>query len=238
MKNENKQKCWTIIAIGDKRQIGSFEITSTFIITLLVVLLGLAVITPTAYWLHNKSQISIQKELAGKLTETENSLNIANQKNEELTKNNADLEDALASTLQKTPSPKDDFPIITTDEFNKMTVENFQTHIDDKKNTLHFKFLLRNNKIDDVPISGYVFVILKPDYLDSSSWYSYPKAILNGETPQNFKKGESFSVARFKTIRGTFKDILGHNGSNFVSIWIFSNNGKLMLVKDFYIKKL
>ena len=172
MKNGNTPKSWTVIVISNKNQIGSFEVTKAFIITLLVILLGFIIIITTAYWLHNRSQTFIQKELAEKLTEVENSLNIANQKN-------ADLEDTLTSVFQKAPSPKDESPITTTDKLNKIAIENFQTHLDDKKNTLHFKFLLRNKKTDNVHISGYIFVILKPDYLDSSSWYSYPKATLN-----------------------------------------------------------
>jgi hypothetical protein len=238
MKTGKNKKSWTIIIIGDKSQLGSFEITKIFLVSLIVIVAAVAVFTPAVYWFHNKSQIAVQKDLADKITETQNLLTLALQKNEELSKNNDDLEEALSSTYQHTTTTKSESTVGPLDHFNHMTVENLQMNFDNTINRLHFTFLLRNKKTDNVPISGYVFVILKPDYLNSTSWKGHPQRILKEGILQDFTNGERFTIARFKTIRGKFTNISKRDGPAFVSIWVFSGDGKLLLIKEFYVKTL
>lgn len=236
MKTEKNKKSWTIIIIGDKSQLGSFEITKIFLVSLIVIVASIAVLTPALYWFHNKSQITAQKDLADKINETQNLLTRALQTNEELSKKNDDLEEALSSTFQHTTTTKSESPVGPLDYFNYMTVENLQMSVDGTIDMLPFTFLLRNKKTDNVPISGFVFVILKPDYLDSTSWKGHPQRILKEGILQDFTKGERFTIARFKTIRGKFTNISKWDGPAFVSIWVFSGDGKLMLIKEFYVK--
>lgn len=236
MKTEKNKKSWTIIIIGDKSQLGSFEITKKFLVSLVVIVAALAVLTPALYWFHNRSHITVQKDLADKITETQNLLTRALQTNAELSKKNEDLEEALSSTFQHTTTTKSESPVGPLDYFNHLTVESLQMSIDSTTDMLHFTFLLRNKKTDNVPISGYVFFILKPDYLDSTSWKGHPQRILKEGILQDFTKGERFTIARFKTIRGKVRNISKQGGPAFLSIWVFSVDGKLILIKDFYIK--
>lgn len=236
MKTEKNKKCWTIIIIGDKSQLGSFEITKTFLVSLVVIVAALAVLTPSLYWFHNRSHITVQRDLAAKITETQSLLTRALQANAELSKKNDEIEEALSSTLQPTTTTKSESPVGPLNYFNHMTVENLQMNIDNTTDMLHLTFLLRNKKTDNAPISGYIFVMLKPGYLDSTSWKGYPQRILKEGILQDFTKGERFTIARFKTIRGKFRNISKQGGPAFLSIWVFSVDGKLILIKDFYIK--
>jgi len=236
MKTEKNKKSWAIIIIGDKKQLGSFEITKRFLMSLVVIVAALAVLTSILYWFHNRSQITAQKDLADKITKTQDSLTRTLQTNAELSQKNKELEEALSSAFQQNTITKPESPLGPLDEFNQMTVEDLQVRIDSTTDILHLTFLLRNKRQDDVPISGYVFIIFKPDYLDSAAWKGHPQRILQEGILQDFTKGERFSIARFKTIRGIFRNISQHNGPAFVSIWVFSGDGKLILIKDFYIK--
>jgi hypothetical protein len=60
--------------------------------------------------------------------------------------------------------------------------------------------------------------------------------VLADGKPQNINSGESFTVARFKTIRGMFTTPPKPEEQYFISIWVFSNSGELMMIKDFYIR--
>jgi hypothetical protein len=236
MNTEKNKKSWTIIIIGDKSQVGSFDITKKFLVSLVVIVAALAVLTPALYWFHNRSQITVQKDLVDKITDTEDLLTRALQTNAELTKNNEELEKALSTTFQHTTITKSDSPVGPLDHFNHMTVENLQMSVDSTTDMVHLTFLLRNKKTDNVPISGYVFVILKPGYLDSTSWKGHPQRILKEGILQDFTKGERFTIARFKTIESKFRNISKEDGPAFVSIWVFSGDGNLILIKDFYVK--
>ena len=236
MKTEKNKKSWTIIIIGDKRQIGSFEITKKLLISIVATVAALAVLTPTFFWFHNRSHITVQKELSDKITETQKLLTQALNTNAELSKKNKEIEEALSSAFQHTTITKSPSPIGPLDNFNHMTIENLRVDVDSTTDMMHFTFLLRNKKTDNISISGYVFVILKPDYLDSKTWKGHPQRILEEGLLQDFTKGERFSIARFKTIQGKFRNISEQSGPAFVSIWVFSSEGNLILIKDFYVE--
>ncbi|MBN2516045.1 MAG: hypothetical protein JXC33_08430 [Deltaproteobacteria bacterium] len=236
MKIEKNKKSWSIFIIGDKRQHSSFEITKKFLVSFVVMVGALTVLIPALFWFHNRSLITVQKELVDKITETQNLLTCSLQTNAELSRKNEELEEALSSTFKNTSIAKSESPVGPIDDFNHMTVENLQMSIDKATDMLYCTFLLRSNKRDNVPISGYIFVILKPDYLNSMSWKGYPQRILKEGILQDFTKGERFTIARFKTIRSKLRNISEQSGSAFISILVFSGDGKLILIKDFYIK--
>jgi len=236
MKTEKNKKSWTIIIIGDKSQLGSFEITKNILVLLVVIVAVFAVLTPALYWFHHRSQVTVQEDLATIITKTQSLLTSARQTNAELSKKNDEIEEALSSILQPTTTTKSKSSVGSLNYFNHMTVENLHMSINSTTDMLHITFLLRNKKKDNAPISGYIFVMLKPDYLDSTSWKGHPQRILKEGILQDFTKGERFTIARFKTIRGKFRNISKQGGPAFLTIWVFSVDGKLILIKDFYIQ--
>lgn len=236
MNTDKKHQSWTIMVIGDQKQLGSYEVKRKTVTIAVIGIIGMILIIAGYIWFQNSSHLRLQKNLQEKLTASEQSIETVKQENEVMSQKLKEFEDALASASKKPAVEESEAPITSTDHFNKMSVENFEINLDKPSNSLRFKFLLRNLISYNNPVSGHVFVILKPQYLDASTWHCYPNTMLTNGKPQNVNSGESFTVARFKTIRGVFTAPPQQTGQYFVSIWVFSDNDELMMIKDFYIR--
>jgi len=299
LNKKSEEKSWTILVIGDKERIRSFEITKAFIIISLVIALGFFIGIPAAWWFHDRAQIPTQTELAEKLKNSQNALKItekeksglkarvqiledelvlAKQKVEKL-KNSQNalkiikkekrdlkakvqiLEDELILAKQKlekpliakespkvTPSTDTKTHILqaeeelpapeTVDKPHTVAIENFKTTIDRTNNTCTFNFILRNKSEGNITISGYIFVILKPDSSDIKSWRVYPKTTFENARPHNFKRGERFSITRFRNIKRKIRQIPAQENYDSVSILVFSGDGDLILEEDIDLKTL
>ncbi len=224
------------MVIGDQKRLGSYEVKRSTVTAAVIGIIGMILIIAAYILFQNSIHLRIQKDLREKLAASEQSIETAKQKNEDTTKKLKEFEDVLATTFKESAVEEGESPVTSTDHFNKMSMENFEINLDKPSNSLRFKFLLRNNISYNNPVSGHVFVILKPHYLDASTWHSYPTTVLANGIPQNIKSGESFTVARFKTIRGVFTTLPQQTEHYFISIWVFSDNGELIMIKDFYIR--
>jgi len=87
MKNKKKQKRWTIIFIGDNRQLGTFDITETIVIIFLLVIFSLASVAFAAYLLDNQKHNLAREALSGELELTQDLLSSMYKKNLELAAN-------------------------------------------------------------------------------------------------------------------------------------------------------
>jgi hypothetical protein len=237
MKPNKTQKSWTVIILGNNRQVGSFEITKILLTRTILFLAGCVLLISVSSVLYVHSQSRVRQELQNKLAAMEIAQDRTAKKSSQVSQQMKDLEEALAAFTKESPFVDGDSLINTSDQFNKMSVENFDIILDKENDTVQFKFLLKNSTSYNVPVSGHVFVILRPDYLDSSSWQCYPKTLILNGMPPDFTKGESFTISRFKTIRGTFTNMTPYGSPYFVSIWVFSGEGKLLMLKDFFIRK-
>lgn len=269
---KRKEKSWTILVVGDKERIRSFEITKAFIVVPLVIVLGLVIGILAAWWFHSGGQTPHQTELTYKLKSTQNTLKTIKQENSNLMARVQDLEGQLTlaqqnqntleiirqensnlrarvqtlkgqlasaekklkNTMTATPSPPTGTAL---DKPYMVAIENLQTSFDRINNTCNFNFILKNKKEDNVTISGRSFVVLKPDSADSESWRVHPmKTILKNGRPQNFRRGERFSIARFKTIKGKIRKIPIQNSYDSITVFIFSNDGALILEEEIDLK--
>ena len=260
-KKKSDKKSWTILLIGDKERIRSFEITKAFIVTLLVIALGLVTGIPAALWFHDRAQLPTESELVEKLENTQNELKIIKEENRGFKVKVQILKDELILTKQKlkniiqskkspkvlpsTDAKKDalrakEKPSApeTVDKPYAVSMENFETTIDQTDSTCNFNFTLRNKTGGNIPISGHIFVILKSDISDIKSWRIYPKTTLKNGRPQNFKRGERFSISRFRGIKGKIRKIPAQENYDSVSILVFSDDGNLILEENIDLKTL
>ncbi len=261
MKNK-RLKRWTVIVIGDNRQLGSFDITESIIIIFLLAVFSLASVTFAAYLLHDKKQALVREEISRELENTQDLLTAANQNNSELAATITAFEERMTTTVKpaikvvkKTPPPpplpKKEEPIITVVEGVEeagvveaevvakppppevSTVDISNFNIRRRSSdSISYSFRIKNADTDNAPVSGYTFAILRSDSTEQSSWISNPKTTLVNGMPQYFKTGEYFSINRYKTTRGRFEHISGKKGFNIITILVFSNSGKLILKRD------
>lgn len=99
--------------------------------------------------------------------------------------------------VEKKPKP--------TIEKVSVGVEAFtMTRVADSKYT-KIKFHIRNlSKVKR--ISGYVFVILKPESGKQQDWLVLPPVLLKDEEPSIYKRGRFFSINHFKSMNFKFKN--------------------------------
>jgi len=236
MNTDKKSKSWTILVIGDQQQLGSYEVKKSALRVAVISIIGVILIIAGYLWFQNSAHLRLQDDLRKKLEAGKQSIETVKLENDAMAEKLKELENALATAFKEATVEKGEAPVTSTDDFNRMSVENFEINRDKSSNSLRFKFLLRNTISYNNPISGYVFIVLKPQYLDVSTWHCYPNTVLADGKPQNINSGESFTVARFKTIRGMFTTPPKPEEQYFISIWVFSNSGELMMIKDFYIR--
>ena len=262
---EQKKKCdkksWTILVIGDKERIRSFEITKAFIVTWIAITLGLMTGIPAALWFYDRAHLPTQAELVEKLENTQNELKTIKEENSgvkvkvqtlknELILTKRKLENTIQSkkspeVLPSTDAETDVLPAEekppapeTVDIPYAVSVENFKTTIDQTDSTCNFDFTLRNKTESNVTISGLIFVILKSDISDIKSWRIYPNTTLKNGRPQNFEIGERFSISRFRGIKGKIRKIPAQKSYDSVSILVFSDDGNLVLEENIDLKTL
>jgi len=208
------KKKYTIIVIGDKRRIGSFEIKAATLIMTLSVMIGLVLILVTFFMIGTYTK----KEMAAKIDSPNRQMTSATQQPENVSRV-PDRQGDKDSPLPDTSS-------------HKLTIENFQAHYDSGKKLIRYKFLLKNQS-EDTAVSGHIFVILKSDVPESGPWLVFPKTVLNDGTPKNFKDGDPFFISKYKIIQNR---IPTHTIYDSIMIYVFSNSGSLILKNSFNIR--
>jgi hypothetical protein len=248
---KNKSKRWTFIVIENNRQLGSFDITETFIIITLIVLLSFASIVVTAFLLHDIKQDLAREDLSQRLKDSQILLAAAHQKKSQLATNIQIIENRLAdttgetgNTVEEAPPAMPKEPVIDDAEgkneplpieaesvdLSRFTVNRGDDH------SLSYSFRVNNIIKGNNPVSGYVFAILKSDSPEESLWISDPKATLVEGIPRNFKEGEHFSIYRYKTTKGSFKNISNMKCFTMITVFVFSDTGELILKRDYKIE--
>ncbi len=88
-----------------------------------------------------------------------------------------------------------------------LSVEKLQIWQEDETNSVKFQFNLRNTDQQGTKIRGYTFVALKPGEGGQEPVRVSPWTPLTDGKPDMFKRGQYFSIARFKFVRGSFPDL-------------------------------
>jgi len=250
---KKKSERWTFIVIGNNRQLGSFDITETLVVTLLVVVLLLASATFTAYLIHDRRMAGATVEISRQLAETQTALSAAEDTNARFAARITTLEARLTTTASKKtqpeaeivssppsppPSPAIEKPVVDTvieeqpaPEITTVDISHF-TIRRRNSDSISYSFRVNNTDTGDDPVSGYTFAILKSNPIDKSSWIINPRSPLIKGLPQYFKTGEYFLIHRYKTTRGRFENIPGDMNPAIITILVFSSEGKLILKRD------
>jgi len=205
---------FTIIVIGNRRRICSIEMSMALVFTVLSVIIGLVSILTTLLIIGR----SPGGDITTKTPSIDAKMMAATHKLEDSSERYNHQEDkgmTPADALQR-----------------KLTVEDFSASYDPVKKSVRYRFLLKNHS-EESSISGYIFIIIKPELPSSEPWLVIPKTILNDGKPKNFKDGEPFSISKYKIIS---KHISVQNLYNSIWIYVFSGNGSFILEEHFSIK--
>jgi len=101
--------------------------------------------------------------------------------------------------------------------------------IDKEKSSNKVKFKLINKTIERQIISGRVIIIAANQNDNGIRRTAYPPMTIGKGNTINFRKGEWFSIRRFKIVNGE----LDENDVDHVTVLIYSRTGELLLRKEF-----
>jgi len=206
MHMHKRQKKYTIIIIQDERLLCSFKLPLYPLKICAAVVIGLVILSVTAFLVHNKMRESDQEELITRI-ETQNKPAEAKDNGKEV------------SSLAANP-------------YN-LSIEDFRSRFDETQKLFCYSFLLKNTDSKNTTASEYIFIILKSEGLAPEQWLSYPHTILVNGVPQNFRDGDPFSITKHKTIA---KDISIQYVYDSLSIFVFSHDGKIILENKFSVQ--
>ncbi len=237
MKHDKKaQKSWFVIIIGDKERHGPFEITRRVVILSVICLAAvIAVIAAGSSWLCSRPYITTNNSLAEELAGARQSIELISREKDNFSKEIQRLRAEIETPREKRKGRVSEAAAKrnAADETKPfVSLEEIQIAYDAGNETLKVRFTIKNERIDEDYISGYVFVILNPAPGSSALHKTSPVAELAGGAPRFYKKGEYFSIARFKYIEGVFPSISDRSKYTSVSILVYADDGKLKLRKE------
>jgi len=103
-----------------------------------------------------------------------------------------------------------------------------------------FKFQFALNKVDGESgrIAGHTFVVLKPEEGSREPVRAFPWSPMKDGKPAIFKRGQYFSIARFKFVRGKLTDVSTMNRFKTATVYVYSDTGDLLVEKVFEVGKI
>lgn len=245
MKKDKKAKSWFVIIIGDKERHRPFEITRRALVLLSICLLLLiGAIAAGSSWLYSRAYVNSNNELTGELAAARQSIEQISQEKEsfleEIEKLREDVKtlrakgaSLAAAVKQKEASAAAEAKkaqAVAVKPF--VSVEEMQIAYNADHKTLKIRFIIRNQSTGEDLSSGYVFIILNPAPDSSVPRRVYPWVELVNGLPRSHKRGENFSIARFKYIEGVFSSISDRNMYASVTILGYEDDGTLRLKQE------
>lgn len=168
---------------------------------------------------------------------------IAESKINDVTKENEHNDEAPPTDPAVHPSQKDTDAVAQAegtgdhrDDDNKditngVDIENLVFSHQAAMELLSITFVVKNTNKLSGAVSGYIFVILKPDGDNRKNWFAVPSTGLVSGKPAFPKQGQYFKIKRFKTIN--FKVYHQKNPETYkqATIFIFSEADNTILLK-------
>ena len=112
-----------------------------------------------------------------------------------------------------------------------VTIENFIVKNARSNNDLLVRFDIKkiSNKSGDV--AGRIFIVLSPDNASEDQKLVVPSTTLKNGIPSNYKRGQYFSIARFKPIKFRIKNQAAPDFFTKATIFIFNDQEELIFEK-------
>lgn len=125
---------------------------------------------------------------------------------------------------------------IQPEKLQKTAIKDFIVLFEPDTSALKVQFKIIKTSQSSQPLSGYVFAILKQNKANQNSWLIFPSVPLVSGKPAMFKKGQYFSILRFKTIKFRLQNETNPKRFKNATVFVFAKTGKLLLEKNFPIE--
>jgi hypothetical protein len=112
-----------------------------------------------------------------------------------------------------------------------LLVENFEVWPKAEDYSVKFQFDLKNMDPTGRKVNGYAFVVFKPEEGSQEPVRASPWTPLEDGKPTIYKRGQYFSIARFKLVRGRVPQIQDVGRFKTATVYVYSETGSLLLEK-------
>lgn len=237
---ENIRKKWSVLFISSTGKIFNLTyIRSAALILLFFVLFliaGIIFLFTTLKFVKDDNQ-----NLENNLEKTQTKLLELKKENEQLRIKLAFLKPSETLTSQEKNGEKKDFKREDKQEekkniikdFSKIPLETRNFKIESTKGQVRVNFDLVNISKSDLIISGYVFVLLSNENISETHWMISPYSKITRGKPSSPQNGQYFSIQRFKPVTIKFPGISSTGVLNKADIFIYAEDGELVLKKGF-----
>ena len=119
-----------------------------------------------------------------------------------------------------------------------LVVENLQVWPKSEDDSVRFQFDLKSMDPQGTKINGYAFVVFKPEEGSQDPLRASPWTPLKDGRPTIYKRGQYFSIARFKVIRGRMPQIQDVGRFKTATVCVYSETGSLLLEKVYQVEDI
>ena len=113
------------------------------------------------------------------------------------------------------------------------SIKDFVVLFEPDSNILKVQFKIIKISPNPQPVSGHAFVILKDDEVDEDRWLIFPQVTLSSWKPSLYKKGQYFSIYRFKMVKFKAQYEADPNRFNNALVLVYNTTGDLLLEKSY-----
>jgi len=195
-------------------------------------------------YLELRHGYSVQsKTMAVLVKELEDQRKAMNRSNEHLTflqEYARHLEEAAEQVMEASKAEKPAAKHSETSPAEKAPKGREAVHIEDlviqkQGSRMLVSFRLVNTQPGNTPVTGYLHLLAKGALSDPPKEWVYPQGkVING-FPENYRKGQGFTIHRFKPIQGHFNLDPGTETPSSVRVLIYDQTGAVILQNDFEI---
>jgi len=121
---------------------------------------------------------------------------------------------------------------------SRILVKDFEIWQEPDGNAFKFQFALKNIDRESGRVAGHTFVVLNPDEGSREPVRAFPWSPMKDGKPAIFKRGQFFSIARFKLVRGTLTDVSTINRFKTATVYVYSDTGDILVEKVFEVAKI
>jgi len=147
-----------------------------------------------------------------------------------------ETEEAVEDSEDQDAEDGDDVVALATAE--DLLVERLEIWKQEGHKAIKFQFSLKNVGAAGKKIKGYTFVVLKPEEGSQELSRGSPWTPLKDGKPTIYKRGQFFSIARFKYVRGTVPQIQDVARFKTATIFVFTESGDLLTEKVFDVNDI
>ena len=120
----------------------------------------------------------------------------------------------------------------------RIVVKDLKIWQEPESNTFKFQFVLKNIDRESGKIAGYTFLVLKPQEASEEPVRAFPWSPLKDGKPATFKRGQYFSIARFKSVRARLVDVSTISRFKTATVYVYSETGDLLVEEVFEVGKI